>query len=152
MEVSHHVINLVIILCLLAYLLYLLFFFDDVSDVKNLVTDVVSNRLGRLIVILAIVFITVDNKLKIGGAHVGVMLFMIYLLTLAKVNKVNLSERFASNCGIVPNAQNPYNPHPYRPGESALASGIPDPIPRDPEGGVPGPYADSGVSYQMDMN
>ena len=146
MNLNHHLINTLIILALLAYLVYLLFFADRSTEVKNLVTDVVNNRFGRLVVILAIVFLTVDNKLKIGGPCVGILLLVVYLLTLTQMN-----EGFSGDCKIVPNPDNVYNPTPYRPTDSALASGVPDPIPQEKDGAPSGPCAMSGVSNQMGM-
>lgn len=50
--------------------------------------------------------------------------------------------------------QNAFNPQPFRPNESIMPSGVPDQLPpsgdnflSDPSG----PYADSGVAYNMDM-
>ena len=103
-------------------------------------------------IILAIVFISVGNKLKIGGAKIGILVLVVYLLTFTQMNK-NTRENFDSSCMIVPNPQNPYNPHPFRPGDSVLASGVPDPIPPvHSEMATSGPYSDSGVSYQFGMN
>ena len=150
MHLNHHLINTLVILALLAYLVYLLFFVNRSSEVKNLVTDVVNNRFGRLVIILAIVFLTVDNKLKIGGPKVGILLLVVYLLTLSQMNG-GLNEAFSDACKIIPNPDNAYNPNPYRPTDSALASGVPDPIPQEKDGAPSGPCAMSGVSNQMGM-
>ena len=146
MHLNHHLINTLIILALLAYLVYLLFFADRSTEVKNLVTDVVNNRFGRLVIILAIVFLTVDNKLKIGGPCVGILLLVVYLLTLTQMN-----ESFSGDCKLMPNPNTGFNPHPYRPTDSTLASGVPDPIPQEKDGSPSGPCAMSGVSNQMGM-
>jgi hypothetical protein len=152
MEINYHLLNLLITIVLFVYLIYLLFFVNESTEVKNLITDIVNNRFGRLIIILAIVFISVGNKLKIGGPKIGILVLVVYLLTFSQMN-TNTNETFDSSCMIVPNPQNPYNPHPYRPGDSALASGIPDPIPQvQGEMATSGPCALSGVSRQFGMN
>ena len=152
MEINYHLLNLLIVIALFVYLIYLLFFVNESMEVKNLITNIVNNRFGRLIIILVIVFISVGNKLKIGGPKIGILALVVYLLTFTKLNR-NTNETFDSSCMIAPNPQNPYNPHPYRPGDSALASGMPDPIPQvQGEMATSGPYSDSGVSYQFGMN
>ena len=152
MEINYHLLNLLITIVLFVYLIYLLFFVNESTEVKNLITDIVNNRFGRLIIILAIVFISVGNKLKIGGPKIGILVLVVYLLTFSQMN-TNTNENFNSACMIAPNPQNPYNPHPYRPSDSTLASGVPDPIQQThSEMATSGPYSDSGVAYQFDMN
>lgn len=55
-----------------------------------------------------------------------------------------------NNCGpYAPVYTKPFNPRPYRPNESALASGAPDQLPT--ESRYNGPYTDSGVGYDFNM-
>ena len=152
MEFNYHLLNLLIIIVLFVYLIYILFFVNESIEIKNLITNIVNNRFGRLVIILAIVFISIGNKLKIGGSKIGILILVIYLLTFTQIN-INTKENFNSSCMIVPNSQNTYNPHPYRQNDSVLASGVPDPIPSvHSEMTTPGPYSDSGISYQFGMN
>jgi hypothetical protein len=54
------------------------------------------------------------------------------------------------NCGpYAPVYTKPFNPRPFRPDESALASGAPDQLPTDSR--YNGPYTDSGVAYDYNM-
>jgi len=146
LEIDHHLLNSILILVIFAYIIYLLFFLETCIDLKNLINSVVNNKLGRLIILLAITFCSIPNKLKVCGPTVGILLFVAYLLTIVQFNN---SEGYH-------NQEKKNDVTPVRPGDKALSLGVPDPIPQrfmnEPIEGTPGPCANSGVAHAFNMH
>ena len=138
MLVDNHLLNALITIGLLGYIVYILFFRNVSTDLRNLIGSVVNNRIGKVLVVLAITFCAMPNKFKVCGPKVGILLFVAYFLTISQMEQEN------------------FDVVPYRPGDKALALGIPDPIPQTHMNediiGVPGPTANSGVARALDMN
>ena len=138
MLVDSHLLNSLITLALLGYVVYLLFFLNVSSDLKNLIGSVINNKIGRVLIILAITFCAIPNKFKVCGPKIGILLFVAYFLTLSQMEQEN------------------FEVSPFRPGDSALSLGVPDPIPQNHMNesieGTPGPTANSGVARALNMN
>jgi hypothetical protein len=138
MLVDENLYNALITVGLLGYIVYILFFRSVSADLRNLISSVVNNRVGKVLVILGITMCALPNKFKVCGPKIGILLFIAYFLTISQMEQEN------------------FDVVPYRPGDKALALGIPDPIPQthmnEKIKGVTGPTANSGVSRALDMN
>lgn len=155
-------INLLVGIIVIVYIIYTGYVFNMSEHVPHIISEIALHPLGRLIVLVIILMTTIGHKFYgIGGSTLGLLLAIAYLLTLTHVNKGNI-EKFGVNqmngltpCGNYQPGTGNFNPDPYRPNDSVLASGMPDPIP--PEGqdfrsSPPGVYADSGVAYDFNMS
>ena len=147
-------INLFVGLLVLAYIGYISY---QSHNIPHVVSEIALEPLGRFIVVVLIVMTAIGHKFYgVGGPTLGLLLAIAYMLTLIQVNNGNI-EKFNVNkmggstqCGNYQSDDGYFNPDPYRPDDSMLASGMPDPLPENEKnfGSSPlGVYADSGVEH-----
>ena len=67
MLVDNHLLNVLITVALLGYIVYILFFRSVSADLRYLISSVLNNRIGKVLVVLAITFCAMPNKLKVCG-------------------------------------------------------------------------------------
>lgn len=155
MNIDSRTINNLICLVLFAYLIYLLFFLEKIPELYMIVNEAFLNKVFRLLFLVALVLLTIKNPYNIGNMTITILLTITYLLTVIRINRINLenfkSQLNDSSCKVTPTLQNRELPVPFRPNETALSSGTPDPV-MVSESGYKAPRADSGVAYQFNMN
>ena len=162
-----------------AYLVYLSYLDYTGEEMNSALAELFNHVLFRLAILVGVAVLAFHKHLVCS-----LLLAVAYLLSVSMANRCAAKEAFTemmtnpgvpaplpateeeedtqtepftgneAGCGPYAPADSGFNPHPFRPNESVMGSGVPDPLPpvgdnfhSDPSG----PYADSGVAYQMDM-
>ena len=151
----HCLINLIIYIILLVYIGLLLFINKLPNNIYSFIGNLISNNIVKLIIVVIIVLFGLEKSKKhnIGGCNGALLLALAYTLTIVIYRRnINSNENFNNDikCNLPQN--NRFNPQPYRPSDSTLESGIPDPLPSHISGTSTGPYSDSGIAYNFNMN
>lgn len=169
---GHLVFNAFIYAAVIAYILYINFaaYYNSTTGFLNGLVRLFDNWIFRLIYLLVVGFFAMD-MFNYGGFTFAILLTIAFLNTNMLMYKKDISESFAEhmsnmqeeslmdsqptrnldeNCGpYLPTRRLPFNPQGYRPDESVMGSGVPDPLPS--ESLEDGPYTQSGVAYEMGM-
>ena len=159
---GHLVFNAFAYASVIAYILYINFaaYYNSGTKFLNGLVRVFNNWVFRLFYLLFVAYFSLD-LFKYGGFTYAILLTIAFLNTNMLMYKKEVSESFSEhmsnmqdaqapeNCGPYPPTQRlPFNPQPFRPDESVLASGAPDQLPQESlDNGV---YTTSGVAYEFD--
>lgn len=168
--------KLKITLCSLvfAYLFYVSYLDYKGEHMPSVLVDIYSHPILRLLILTAIAVLGYFNHLECA-----VILSIAYLISVTMANREGAREAFTEyltmqdgeavtqseirdeetgiqqvGSGVEGMRRSVFNPQPYRPNDSVLSSGIPDPLAPNGDNFLSdpsGPYADSGVAHQMNM-
>ena len=161
----------------IAYILYINFaaYYNTGTKFLNGLVRVFNNWVFRLFYLLFVGYFSLD-LFKYGGFTYAILLTIAFLNTNMLMYKKEVSESFQEHMSnmmqeeegnkfkdeyvrntvnennetfAAPTQRLPFNPGPYRPDDSVMSSGVPDPLPEDPLKN--GPYTTSGVGYEFNM-
>lgn len=163
------ILNTVLTLIIVLYIIYINYE-RNYNDIPNIITNIINNKFFRILMLLFICYFMTNsnNKNKLLSQNIAILLSIAYLLTILYSLKKIKNENFKSfnNAPVVENLNNlpcgsypptnlsQYIPEPYRPNDSMLSSGEPDPISKcgqDFRSCPPAPFADSGIAYKFNM-
>ena len=157
-----------------AYLFYVSYLDYKGEHMPSELVDIFSHPILRLLILAGVAVLG-----YFGHLECAVILAIAYLISVTMANREGAREAFTEyltmqdgeavtqdeirdeetgiqevGSGVTGVSRAVFNPQAYRANEAALGSGIPDPLApsganflNDPSG----PYADSGVAYQMNM-
>ena len=168
--------KLKIILCSLifAYLFYVSYLDYKGKHMPSELVDIFNHPMVRLLILIGVAVLG-----YYGHLECAIILAIAYLISITMANREGAREAFTEyltmqdgeavtqdeikdeengiqevGSGITGVSSNVFNPQAYRANESVLDSGVPDLLAPNGDNFLSdpsGPYADSGVAYQMNM-